>query len=191
MMTDSQFAKSFGWMIFLLLLLTIVLIVLGAFIGGSIDDKLEAQSREFTQLVVAQRTKPVGELKIGKIALSSAEIMIPKPGASPASQQEPGESTTPEPTVEGNLQLADLEIGKTIYTGYCYICHNTGVNYAPMLGDVDNWMPRIAKGLDVLYENSIRGFEGPRGVMPPKGGNLLITDDETRAAVNYMVSVSQ
>ena len=191
MMTDSQFAKSFGWMIFFLLLLTIMLIVLGIVIGSSIDDKLEAQSSEFTQLVVAERTKPVGELRIGKIALSTAELMIPKPGASATTQPEPSESTDPEPATEGNLQLANLDIGKTIYNGYCYICHNTGVGFAPILGDVDNWIPRIAQGLDVLYENSIRGYEGQRGVMPPKGGNLLITDDETRAAVNYMVSVSQ
>ena len=190
-MTDSQFAKSFGWMIFLLLLLTIVLIVLGIVIGGSIDDKLQAQSGEFSQLVVAERTQPVGELKIGKIALSSAEMMIPKPGATATTQPEPSESTDPEPAMEGNLQLANLEIGKTIYNSACYICHNTGVGFAPILGDVDNWIPRISQGLDVLYENSIRGYEGQRGVMPPKGGNLLITDDETRAAVNYMVSVSQ
>ena len=166
MMTDRQFAKSFSKMIFFLTLLTIALIVAGIVIGGSIDDKLRAQSEEFTQRIIAQRTQPVGTLNVGAM----------EPSVEP---------TTP-------VQVASSgDVGKSVYDKACFICHTTGVTGAPKPGDADNWAPRITKGLDTLYSNAIKGFQGETGIMPPKGGNLLLSNEDVMAAVDYLVDLVQ
>ena len=171
MMTDRQFAKSFFKMIFFLALLTITLIVAGIVIGGSIDDKLRAQSEEFTQRIIAQRTQPVGTLNVGAM----------EPSVEPTSV----EPTTP-------VQVASSgNVGKSVYDKACFICHTTGITGAPKPGDADNWAPRIAKGLDTLYSNAIKGFQGETGIMPPKGGNLLLSNEDVIAAVDYLVDLVQ
>ena len=54
------------------------------------------------------------------------------------------------------------------------------------------WAPRIAKGKNVLYEHALHGFFGPDGaMMPERGGNPDLSDDEIRAAVDFMVANSQ
>ena len=171
MMTDRQFAKSFFKMIFFLALLTITLIAAGILIGGSIDDKLRAQSEEFTQRIIAQRTQPVGTLNVGAM----------EPSVEPTSV----EPTTP-------VQVASSgDVGKSVYDKACFICHTTGVTGAPKPGDADNWGPRIAKGLDTLYSNAIKGYQGETGIMPPKGGNLLLSNEDVMAAVDYLVDLVQ
>jgi cytochrome c5 len=73
--------------------------------------------------------------------------------------------------------------GEEVYKGICFACHATGVANAPKLGDKVMWEPRLAKGMDALYENSIKGLNA----MPPKGGATNYSDDEIKAAVDYMV----
>jgi cytochrome c5 len=55
-----------------------------------------------------------------------------------------------------------------------------------MLGSKEDWAPRIAQGKDVLYKHAIEGFTGEKGVMPPKGANPSLSDDDVKAAVDYM-----
>ena len=166
MMTDRQFAKTFSKMIFFLVLLAIALIAAGIVIGGSIDNKLRAQSEEYTQRIIAQRTQPVGTLNVGAM----------EPSVEP---------TTP-------VQVASSgDVGKSVYDKACFICHTTGVTGAPKPGDADNWAPRITKGLDTLYSNAIKGFQGETGIMPPKGGNLLLSNEDVMAAVDYLVDLVQ
>ena len=44
----------------------------------------------------------------------------------------------------------------------------------------------------VLHEHAINGHFGPKGtMMPPRGGNDALTDDEVKSAVNYMVAASR
>ena len=52
-----------------------------------------------------------------------------------------------------------------------------------MLGDAAAWEPRVAQGMDVLMANTINGIN----VMPPKGTCMACSDDELRAAVEYMI----
>lgn len=75
-------------------------------------------------------------------------------------------------------------MGEKIYSANCVACHATGVAGAPKIGDKTAWEPHLAKGIETLYTNSIKGINA----MPPKGGNLSLTDEETKAAVDYMVS---
>ncbi len=42
----------------------------------------------------------------------------------------------------------------------------------------------------MLYTHALDGFTGPAGMMPPRGGNTALTDDEVKAAVDYMVGKS-
>lgn len=77
--------------------------------------------------------------------------------------------------------------GEEIYRQSCSSCHDTGVAGAPKTGDAEAWNSRIAKGEDMLVQNAINGI----GSMPPKGGNSSLSDDQVRAAVNYMVEQSR
>jgi len=83
--------------------------------------------------------------------------------------------------------------GLSVYQSSCIACHKIGVAGAPKLGDKSAWKPRIDQGLDVLVEHAVLGFKGPDGRigMPPKGGKASLSDDEVRAAVEYMVSQSK
>ncbi len=80
--------------------------------------------------------------------------------------------------------LAD---GKAVYESSCAACHAQAVAGAPKFGDAAAWKDRVAKGNDALYENAIKGFTGEAGMMPPKGGFANLSDDEVKAAVDYMV----
>ena len=62
---------------------------------------------------------------------------------------------------------------------------------APKVGDKAAWGPRIAQGKDTLYTHALQGFQGKKGVMPPKGGQAQLADADVKSAVDYMVSQAQ
>jgi len=86
---------------------------------------------------------------------------------------------------------SDLDQGKLVYEGTCAMCHKSGIAGAPKLGDKADWKDRIAKGDDMLVKNSIDGFKGSTGYMPPKGGKSTLTDEEVSNAVHYMISQAE
>ena len=47
---------------------------------------------------------------------------------------------------------------------------------------------RASKGVDTLYKHAIEGFTGAAGVMPAKGGNPALTDEQVKATVDWMVN---
>lgn len=114
---------------------------------------------------------------------STAALAAPPFGAagtpSPASTlaNAPGPITAP----------SGSERGETIYGSSCAVCHQTGQTGAPKIDDKADWAPRIAQGKENLYRRAIEGYTGQKGVMPPKGGNSALSDDDVRAAVNFMV----
>lgn len=101
-------------------------------------------------------------------------VVVPAPVAAPA------------PVAVAAASAADLVIGEKIYAATCATCHAAAVMGAPKLGDVPAWTPRIAKGVTVLYKSSLDGLK----LMPARGGNPALKDDELKAAVDYMVSKS-
>ena len=96
------------------------------------------------------------------------------------------ELSAPKEVTSGELKLAN---GKTIYEANCAGCHDSGVAGAPKLGDKAVWSERIAQGgMDMIVKKSIEGYDGKAGMMPAKGGNATLEDEEVRNAVAYMVS---
>ena len=81
--------------------------------------------------------------------------------------------------------------GQQVYNAGCVACHGAGIAGAPRVGDTDAWTDRIAAGLDTLVAHAIDGFQGSQGMMPAKGGNPSLSDEEVRAVVEYMVAESQ
>jgi len=89
-------------------------------------------------------------------------------------------------------RFADPQLvkGRQIWLGTCKNCHATGVADAPPVTDKDAWKPRLAKGKAVLQQHAVNGFFGPQStMMPPRGGNDKLTDEEVRAAVDYMIAI--
>jgi len=76
--------------------------------------------------------------------------------------------------------------GKEAYEKSCAVCHKTDAMGAPAVGDKHAWEATLKKGLDKVYENSIKGTGG----MPPKGGTSL-ADDKVKEIVDYMISASK
>ncbi|GAA0407991.1 hypothetical protein GCM10009133_15670 [Cocleimonas flava] len=96
----------------------------------------------------------------------------------------------PEPMAVAQTEeapKADLAKGEKVYNSSCFACHASGVAGSPKLGDVAAWEPRLASGSEAMYASAING----KGVMPPKGGNLGLSDEDVKAAVDYMSANSQ
>jgi cytochrome c5 len=86
----------------------------------------------------------------------------------------------------GNAQAADLVQGEKIYNASCLACHGAGVMGAPKFADKAAWKPRMAKGQAALYGSALNGFK----MMPPRGGNVALKDDEVKAAVDFITAKS-
>lgn len=74
--------------------------------------------------------------------------------------------------------------GEQVYGKFCIACHGTGALGAPKFGNADDWGPRKAKGADTLHTHALNGFNQ----MPARGTCVTCSDDEVKAAVDYMLS---
>ncbi len=108
-------------------------------------------------------------------APKAPEVVAPVPAAATA---------VVEQVTAAIPSAAVLEKGKAVYSKTCFACHAIGVAGSPKLDDKAAWAPRIATGMEALYQSSING----KGAMPAKGGNVSLADDDVKAAVDYMVS---
>jgi len=111
----------------------------------------------------------------------------PTQGAAPAQAPAP-QTTEPEAPQAAADKPAGSQAaaadGQKIYQASCQACHASGVANAPKLGDKEAWAPRIAKGDDALFASVRNGLNA----MPPKGTCMSCSDDELRAAVEYLVA---
>ena len=74
--------------------------------------------------------------------------------------------------------------GEDVYNKACVACHAAGVLGAPKLNNATDWSPRLEKGFDAVLSNAINGFNA----MPPKGTCMNCSDDEIKAAIEYMTA---
>ncbi len=77
--------------------------------------------------------------------------------------------------------------GEQVYNQFCFACHATGVSESPLLGDAQAWAPRIAKGVDALWESTTNGL----GLMSMRGTCMNCSDDELREAMDYVTGQAQ
>ncbi len=77
--------------------------------------------------------------------------------------------------------------GAAVYKQACAACHAVGAAGAPKSGDKAAWAPRLRKGEDALVASVVKGL----GVMPPRGGNPSLTDEQIRAAVRYQIQTNR
>ncbi|MDM8564831.1 c-type cytochrome [Candidatus Halobeggiatoa sp. HSG11] len=75
--------------------------------------------------------------------------------------------------------------GKDIYEMTCKSCHVVGIAGAPKIAEKKDWKTRLPKGENTLIQNAINGLN----IMPPKGGNVNLTNEEVKLAVQYMLEV--
>ena len=84
-----------------------------------------------------------------------------------------------------NLNISQ---GREIWMQNCESCHGYGIADAPIPMNPEEWNFRLYKGKQVLYEHAIDGFIGPDySMMPARGGNENLKDEEVRLAVDYMI----
>jgi cytochrome c5 len=74
--------------------------------------------------------------------------------------------------------------GEKVYDRTCIVCHGDGLSGAPRLGNKSEWATRAARGKEALFESVKNG----KGLMPPRGGNSKFTDEDLRAAIEYMLA---
>ncbi|MYB34453.1 MAG: cytochrome c5 family protein [Gammaproteobacteria bacterium] len=79
--------------------------------------------------------------------------------------------------------------GPAVYASSCATCHDAGLAGAPITGKADDWAGRLDAGMETLVGHAINGFQGSKGVMPAKGGNINLSDEEVTEAVRHMVSL--
>ena len=117
-------------------------------------------------------------------AVAPAQAPAPQtaePEAPPTEAPEPAaETEAAQAAAESQAATVD---GQKVYQASCQACHVAGVAGAPKLGDKEAWAPRIAKGKDALFSSINNGLNA----MPPKGACMSCSEDELRAALEYMV----
>jgi cytochrome c len=102
------------------------------------------------------------------------------------------EGIEPTPSVVRDLSndsdsATESSVEQKIYEESCSACHATDSMGAPAVGDKDAWAKVAAQGIDTVYKHAIGGFNG----MPPKGGNMDLTDEEVNKVVDFMIESSK
>ena len=161
---DKTFIRRFSGIILGLVIFTVLIIILAVSFDGS-----GSPEDNPSQLILAgERIAPVAGVRTSE---SQAVPATPAP-AKPAPEASGGSSAP----FDGSLD------GKLIYDSVCSACHTAGVAGAPVPGGT--MKERADKGLDALVASAISGLN----VMPPRGGNANLTDEQIRATVEYMLS---
>lgn len=75
--------------------------------------------------------------------------------------------------------------------GPCTGCHTAGVGGAPKLDAAGIGARAAQQGVAELIKKATEGFTGSAGVMPAKGGNPALTDEQMKAVVEWMVAQSK
>jgi len=188
---DRRFFELFSIVLGAIVLFTIIIFFVARHIAGA--TQLEWVKEEIASGAEQQeRLAPVGRVAVtGESAPESAAPAdaAPAGGAAPATEP-PGGTAAPAGDAAAAAAPAAMS-GEQVYNTVCFACHATGAAGAPKLGDKADWGPRIAQGEDTLVKHAIDGFQGQKGVMPPKGGRVDISDDAIKAAVEFMMSKAQ
>lgn len=150
--------------------------------GFYVDDRPDTQNRRCMQNCADPETRVIAEVisgitptdhfkADGNLGLAFAE--------------------TPPAQSESNALSEIAQRGQSIYATACQVCHDSGVGGAPLLGSAEQWASRISQGREKLYQNALQGYQGESGFMPAKGGRSDLSDEDVKAAVEFMLESSQ
>lgn len=168
MSQDKQFYSTFFAIMAGLFVLMIVLII----IAGNLTSEVTEYAPDE---VVINNISPVG-----KVSVTGESTAAPTTAAGSAAAG--SQPAAPEPVAS-----AAPKSGDQVYNSSCAACHASGAAGAPKFGAAADWAPRVAKGMDSMLSNAISGLNA----MPPRGLCMACSDDELKAAIEYMVSNSQ
>jgi cytochrome c5 len=163
---DLEFLKKFSMVIGFLVLVTVGLMVGAWLIHGQLPTEVNPDVAK-RQL---QRIAPVGAVYAGSTGAAAQQAASAAAAAKAASQVAYGGTTD----------------GSVIFNNLCTGCHTSGAGGAPTMAKAQ-WGARIAQGKDTLHKHAIEGFTGAAGVMPAKGGNPALTDEQVIATVDWML----
>jgi cytochrome c5 len=83
----------------------------------------------------------------------------------------------------------DPDAGRKIFNEFCATCHNQQPIidiHAPLIGDKRIWQALSKQGMPVLLKVTVDG----RGAMPARGGCFECSDEQLRAAIQYILKQS-
>jgi cytochrome c5 len=163
---DLEFLKKFSLIIGFLVIIALLLILGARYLHGLLPEGRGASATR----AIEQRIAPEGAVYAGQTGAAAQAAAAAAAAASAASQVAYG----------GTLD------GSVIFNGLCAGCHGSGAGGAPTMVAAQ-WTARIAQGKDTLYTHAIDGYQGAAGVMPAKGGNPALTDEQVRASVDWML----
>ena len=164
---DLEFLKRFSMVLGFLTIVTLGLMVGAWYLHNSLPTDVPPNVAKRTEARIA----PVGAVYAGATGAASQAAATAAAAAAAAAQVAYGGTTD----------------GSVIYQNLCGACHTNGVGKAPTL-DHAHWDARLAQGKETLYKHAIDGFTGPDGgIMPPKGGNPGLTDEQVQATVDWML----
>ena len=165
---DLDFLKKFSLVIGFLMLVTLGLMLLAR---TTCTASCRRKSiRPWPSAPVA-RIAPAGAVYAGATGAAQQAAAVAAAAAAAASQ----------------VAYGGTKDGSVIFGNLCTGCHTSGAGSAPTL-EKAAWAARIAQGKDTLHKHAIEGFTGPDGgIMPPKGGNPALTDEQVIATVDWML----
>ncbi len=163
---DLDFLKKFSLVIGFLMAVTLALIVFASYLHRTLPAEVDPAAAKRQQARIA----PVGAVYAGATGAASQAAAVAAAAAKAASQVAYG----------GTLD------GAVIYQNLCAGCHTSGAGGAPLLNTA-GMGARMSKGMDMLNLHAIEGFIGTAGVMPAKGGNPALTDEQVIATVDWML----
>jgi len=150
-----------------------LIVVLTQLVAGGPD--MSKNNPALSEEAIAKRLKPVGEVAV------DPNQPKPEPAAAPVAVAAGPAAVVPA------AAGGDAGKGKSVYASACTVCHGAGIAGAPKTGDKAAWAPRLKTGTAALYTTALKG----KGAMPPKGGNLSLSDADVKAAVDYMVGLAK
>jgi len=164
---DLEFLKKFSLVIGILMLVTLGLIIGAYYVHLQLPAEISPVAAKKQQ----ERIAPAGSVYAGSTGAAAQAAATAAAAAQAASQVAYGGTTD----------------GSVIFGQLCTGCHTSGAGGAPTM-TAAGMGARVGKGKDTLYQHAIEGFTGTAGVMPAKGGNPALTDEQVKATVDWMLS---
>ncbi|ADE16319.1 cytochrome c class I [Nitrosococcus halophilus Nc 4] len=175
----------------LLSIASIGIVTFSMLVAGCTEQNTETEEAMSPE-AIATRIEPVGKVNIIRMPEEASEATD-----APASSREEA-SETPDPDKEDSSPITDTDEvpppaggkdtqlihGKRVVENSCAACHTGKVPGAPVIGNAEDWRPRLVQGEEVLVQHAIQGYKA----MPPKGGNFNLSDEDIAAAVAYLIS---